>query len=260
MRLYLSTINFFKELHKRNAIFFYLTVVLTSLALFVSFHVCSNPLGQICHWLKPGKFAYSFALYVATLGWFMEYLKSGLGEKRIRFISSLIAILVSLEMINMLFQSWLDTDGSSLLKLSSAMADSISNMLYHLTNVIIVINVGIATFVGVQFFRPLSLKPEAYLWGIRAGFAVFIFSGFLGAFLVAKYGQVPIDDTRYGLPFTHFSTLRDNLISLHFLGIHSLQLLPLCCYGFQKYLSKWFTVSVSSLYMVICLTCIIAAS
>jgi len=232
--------NLFIELYRRNLVLFYLSVFLfvLSLLFLMTFHACQYSLSIICQWIKPSKFAISFLVYVVTLSWYMEYLNGLLGEKRIRLLSWLLCALVLMEMGVIFTQS---------------ITNSLSEPLYHLSNAIIVTNTVVAIYIGLQFFRPLPLKPVIYLWGIRAGFAVFILSCFLGAFLVIRYGQVPPDNSQFGLPFTKFSSTRDILISIHFLGIHYLQLLPLCCYLFEKHLKKGFIFSSVGIYTMVCL-------
>lgn len=249
MILFYEAIRFLKELHKRNNVFFYLGVGLVILfMIFLStFTICQHPVYKICSWLKPFKFALTFAIYVASLGWYMEYLKTSLGERWIKCLSWVVSILILSEMGITLMQSLLTSD------------TGIDQHLYILGNLIIVTNTAVATYIGLQFFRKISIKPISYLWGIRSGFIIFILSGVLGAFILRRYGQTPPNPDQYGIPFTNFSSVRDILVSLHFLGIHSLQLLPLCCYFFQKHVGKIFILSSIGTYAIVCMFFILKA-
>jgi hypothetical protein len=235
---------FLAELHRRNPLFFYVSLVFLALfTLFLTGYItCEYALFEICHWVKPGKFTFSFAIYAMTLGWLMEYLKEVLSRSKIKFLTWAITLLISAEMVVILLQSGLGSQATQL-----------QALLYPLGNLIILINTLMVAYIGLQFFRPLTLKPIVYLWGIRMGFVIFMLSSVLGGFLVHKYGQVPPDPEHLGIPFTLFSTKRDLLISLHFLGIHYLQLLPFCCYYFQNQISQSFVFYSSGLYLIICL-------
>ena len=244
-------INFFKELHRRNAPFFYLGMALSALFLLflVTFRSCENSLSEVCHWLKPCKFSASFAVYAFSLGWYLEYLKGIWGEKNIRRVTWLLLAIISIEIVLVIFQGWVTSVSYMDLHLSNAVTALFSRKLYILANAIIISDSVVILFITFQFFRKIALEPEAYLWSIRAGFVALILSSLLGAFVIAWYGQVPIDPTYYGLPFTRF-TNRDNLISMHFLGIHYLQALPFCCYFFQKYLGKKFILSAMTIFVI----------
>lgn len=253
--MFYKTRDFFKELHRRNSVFFYLGMGLSILFVIflLTFKACQGSLSEICIWLKPCKFTISFAMYVLTLGWLMEYLKDSLGEKNIRRITWIISILILVEMGVMTIQSWLASNNYYPAYFSKDTITLLGKSLYVLGNAIIIANTAVATYVGIHFFRKNPLKPVSYLWGIRAGFVIFLLGCFLGGFILERYGQVAADTHSYGIPFTHFTSTRDNLISLHFLGVHSLQLLPFCCYFFQKQLGKGFVISSTVFYTAVCI-------
>lgn len=231
-------INFFTTLRARNPLFYYLGIgyLLVFLIFLIGFALCNFEIALICHWIKPFKFSLSFALYFMTLGWFMEYLKGVWGEKKIKTISQWLALLILFEMIVILLQSAL----------------SYTNMmLYHLANLFILLNTALLIYIAAQFFRNLSLKPISYLWSIRASFLVFIVSSMIGMYLVQAYGPMLPDNKHFGLPFSQLSSPRQNLISLHFIGLHFLQALPLCCYYLKR--GKTFIFMSVFLYLSICL-------
>lgn len=249
---------FLQELKRRNAFFYYLGLGFSFLFVvsIVSIGFCIHSKSDICHLLKPAKFALSFAVYVMTMGWFLEYLKQTIGEKKIKWITGLIGFFIIVEMVLIFLQSGMSTAAYENLGLSSETTALLSRILYLAANGAIILDTYVAIYAAYYFFKPLSLHPAAYLWGIRAGFVVFIASGLLGGYLVDHYGQMPIDQSELTLPFTHFSTPRNNLISLHFLGIHSLQLIPLCCYYFHRYLGKKTIFSFAFAYIAACLLAI----
>lgn len=229
---------FIQELYRRNRLFFYLSLGFFALffVFLIGFAVCQFHLHRICLWLKPFKFSLSFALYTASLGWYMEYLQHARGKRWIGRVSGLIAGLVLLEMGIIFMQSFFVSDPNA------------SRNLFLLGTFVIILNTAAAAYVGWQFFDKIRLTPLSYLWGIRAGFALFVFSGILGGFLVWHYGQAPVDSSQYGMPLTQFSVVKDNMISLHFIGTHSLQLIPFLSYFFS--LGRVFALSSIGFYAI----------
>lgn len=250
-----AMINFVRELHRRSAILFYLGMVLltTFVIYLVVLPTCPYAFAEICHWLKPGKFALSFALYVMTLGWFIEYLRGELGERKVGMLIWAIALSVIAEMGLIFTQSWLGSGQFSRLGFSANINATLSSGLFHVTNALIVFNMLIVFYLMLQFFRPIALKPTSYLWGVRGGFVIFILSCFLGLFMLVGYGQVPPDAKHYGIPFTLYSSKFEILTSIHFLGIHYLQLLPLASFYLPRFINKTFVLSNIGLYILVSL-------
>lgn len=249
---YLS--EFFRELKRRNTLLFFLGVSLFFMfvVFLAGFIICDDPLFKVCHWLKPFKFTASFALYVFTIGWILEYLKESIGEKKIRQISRWIASLIIIEVIVVMLQSWQASDSYMDLQFSAQTTEYLSKIFHFIGNVTILINTMVAVYICFCFFRNIHLKPFSYLLGIRVGLLVFIVSCILGVFLLGHYGQVPPDPVHIGLPFTHLSSLRSNLITIHFMGIHYLQLLPLCGYFIPDKKGIILILSLAVVYVCLC--------
>lgn len=255
MRILSQISDFLMEIRRRNGLLFYLGMGLFALStvILATFGICGNPLAEVCHWLKPFKFAFSFGVYVFTLSWYMEYLKSTLGEKKIAQISCWVATLILLEMGAISLQSWQMSDNYNHLQFPMQTTQSISSVLHIFSIVTILITTAVLIYIASQFFRKIPLKPLSYLWGIRTGFLMFIFSCFLGGFLLHHYGQVPPDPQHIGFPFAPSSSTRVNLISLHFLGIHFLQLLPISGYFLRDRIGKSFIIFSAVFYLAACL-------
>lgn len=243
-----------KNLKLRNPVLYYLGNCLLALfAMFlIGFIICHYSVYEFCSWLKPGKFTLSFALYAYALGWFLYYLKETLSEKTCRLLTWAIVSVIILEMVVTLIQSTMTTPLYSSLEVPLPLTQFLLRGLYKLGNLFIIINASIALFIGAQFFKPLELSPPAYLWSIRASFIVFVLSCFLGLLLVIYYGQPIPDPNNLNMSFTQLSTLRSNLITMHFLGVHSLQLIPFMVYYLQKYLGKKFLISLTTAYSLGC--------
>lgn len=244
---------FLKELYRRNPILAYTTLFFAILfgIFLVAYQLCQYKLTEICYWLKPGKFAASLGIYTATLAWYLEYLKATIGKKRIKVLSGAIALLAVVEILGIIIQSWLASPNPYRLLIPSDAVAWLSKAIYLAGNVLITITTLITCYITLLFFRPIPLQPTPYLWGIRAGFVAFIFSAALGGFLASYYGQVPPDASHFGIPFSRFSSKRDVLITIHFIGIHILQILPLCCFYFHKYIKKGLILTSVGLYCLV---------
>jgi hypothetical protein len=91
----------------------------------------------------------------------------------------------------------------------------------------------------------------AYVWGIRLGLLFFIIFSLEGGVMVGLLKHtVGSVDGGPGLPVVNWSNEYGDLRIAHFLGIHSLQLLPL----FGNYISKTKdqTILFSVIYFVLC--------
>lgn len=216
-RLFQDLKRFPGELKHRDPILFYFGTGLLGL-FFISVVfvvICQYTIIELCHWLKPGKFALSFAFYAFSMGWYLYYLKETVSNKILKTISWLIALVIVLDMILMLVESGLKLP---------------NEMLFYAGNGLVLVVTAITFYVTVQFFKPISLKPQAYLWSIRFSFVLFLLSCLLGLAMMLHYGQVDPDPENLNIPFTQLSSMRANLISLHFVGVHAIQLIPFFIY------------------------------
>ncbi len=250
MNLIKDSYHFFTESKRRNPLLYYLGLGMGIQFLFflIAFQLCKDQIDGICHWLKPFKFTLSFSLYALTLGWFMYYLKERIGPSRIRMLSWVITIAILIDMTAMLLTSWLFSDHYASLGLSPASRELLRKTFSVVGNLCILTNLTIAIYIGYQFFQIHNLKPLSYLWGIRIGFIVFIVSCFLGEYLFLFYKSEPLNSTHLGFPFWQMRSFKDSLVSLHFVGIHYLQLLPLAGFYFKEHLGKLFAISAGTMY------------
>lgn len=228
---------FLREARRRNKLLFLASIILTFMFLLflAAFGFCgAPPVAEICYWLKPFKFSISFALYLFTLGWLMEYLRPIWSKQKIEIVSLSLVVLIIIEMAAIFLQSIQHSRLYAHLQLSSHTNETIAEILPLITTIMILINTALVIYVACYFFLPISLTPKLYLWSIRIGFIVMILSCFLGLYLLLRYGKVAPSHTSFELPFSQIASTRSNLITLHFFGLHSLQLFPLLGYYVNK--------------------------
>jgi hypothetical protein len=118
--------------------------------------------------------------------------------------------------------------------------------------ILIAIFTVIVILVCISFFRQKQFSiPMAYVWGIRLGLLFFIIFSLEGGVMVGLLRHtVGGADGSAGLPLVNWSNEHGDLRVAHFLGLHSLQILPL----FGNYISgsKSQTILFSTVYFVLC--------
>jgi len=102
------------------------------------------------------------------------------------------------------------------------------------------------------------IKRNSLKYGIRLGIVFFIIFSLEEGLMAAKFSHtVGSPDGGPGLPFINWSTQYGDLRIAHFLGIHSLQLLPLLGYYIAK--SKKQIIGLSVIYFIIVMAVFIQA-
>jgi hypothetical protein len=132
-------------------------------------------------------------------------------------------------------------------------ATSVFNgIVFNLMGILIITFTIIVILVCISFFRQKQFTiPMAYAWGVRLGLLFFIIFSLEGGVMVGLLRHTIGDvDGGSGLPVVNWSNEHGDLRIAHFLGIHSLQVLPL----FGNYIStkKIQTILFSIGYFLLC--------
>ena len=221
--------NFFNELKRRNALLFWfglfnLAVAVVCLILMPFEEI--QILG-VNRWLKPFKFYSSVGIMVLTMGWLLYYLNNA---KKIRVYSWLIVITMFFE--NGLIMTQAIRNTTSHFNSTSAL----NGIVFSLMGMLIAIFTITVIFACISFFRQKQFAISApYVWGIRLGLLFFIIFSLEGGLMVGLLKHtIGGPDGGPGLSVVNWSTVYGDLRIAHFIGIHSLQVLPL----FGNYFSK----------------------
>jgi hypothetical protein len=237
--------NFFTELKRRNALLFWFGVFnLVMAVICLAFMPAEETkiLG-VNRWLKPFKFYSSVGIMILTIGWLMYYLNE---QKKVRSYSKIIAVAMFFENGLIMMQAIRNT--TSHFNTTSAF----NGIVFQIMGILIITFTVIVLLISISFFRQKQfLIPMAYVWGIRLGLLFFIIFSLEGGVMVGLLKHtVGSVDGGPGLPVVNWSNEYGDLRIAHFLGIHSLQLLPL----FGNYISKTKdqTILFSVIYFVLC--------
>lgn len=178
-------------------------------------------------WLKPFKFYTSVGIVILTIGWLMYYLNN---QKKVKRWSWIILITMLFENGIIFIQAVRKT--TSHFNVTS----TLNGILFNIMGILIAIFTVIIILVCIAFFRQMQfIIPDAYVWGIRLGLLFFIIFSIEGGMMVGLLRHtIGGTDGSPGLPLVNWSKQHGDLRIAHFIGLHSLQVLPL----FGNYIAK----------------------
>ncbi len=236
--------HFFKELKFRNIKLYYFgwLCTLSSLICLIFIFTTSNKVLGINAWIKPFKFFLSSTIFVWTMNWITHYLQ----EKRKVLVYSWVVILVlAFETIYIALQA--SKGELSHFNISTPFY----SVMYSLMGVAITTMTFLTGYIGFLFFRKtIPDIPVSYLWGIRLGIIIFVIFALEGGIMAANLSHtVGTADGGKGLPLLNWSLTKGDLRIAHFMGMHSLQILPLI--GFYISKSAKITIAISLIYFLI---------
>lgn len=236
--------NFFTELKRRNELLFWFGLfnLAVAIACLILMPFEETQLLGVNRWLKPFKFYASVGIMVLTMGWLLYYLRSA---KKIKLYSWLIFISMFFENGLIITQAIRNT--TSHFNITS----SLNGIIFQAMGFFIVVFTVTIILVCVSFFKQKQFSiPDAYVWGIRLGILFFLFFSLEGGMMLGLMKHtVGGPDGGAGLPMVNWSTQYGDLRIAHFVGIHSLQVLPLFGYYISK--TKTQTILFSTVYFLV---------
>ncbi|MTI31518.1 hypothetical protein [Xanthovirga aplysinae] len=229
-----SFLGFLKELKERNSFLF--NMGLFFLILFIwnlLMTVIDNRLvGGYNAWLKPSRFAVSFAIFLISMGWYLIYLP--ISYRLIKLFSFLLGVVVFLEYNLIVFQA-----GRGI----SSHFNSFTFLDTFIFQMITILNVVIGFLVLIVFlcFMGKGVKlPMTYLWGIRLGLLVFLVSCALGGLMIKLNSHsIGLESLGGGIPFLNWNENGGDLRVSHLVGIHGLQIIPFFSWILHQMKESW---------------------
>lgn len=221
--------NFLQQLRHRNPILYYFGWIyfLGGILCIIMTQTSDTVVLGINAWFKPMKFFFSIWIFCWTMGWYMFYLKN---QRPVRIYTWGVVVVMIIEQ---LIITWQAANG----RLSHF---NITTVFYR--SLFIIMGVAITTIIawtaiiGYRFFKQKQYDvPMPYIWGIRLGIMLSVLFSFEGGIMAARLSHtVGAIDGGPGLPVVNWSTEFGDLRVAHFIGIHSLQIIPLFGYYIAK--------------------------
>ncbi len=172
-------------------------------------------------WVKPLKFLLSGLIYLWSLGWLLADLPA-LAQRAVRRISWGVAVAMVMEIVVICGQAARGT--TSHYNTSSAL----DGALFGLMGIFILLNTVLIIWALYLVWKYRPHGPASYVWGVRLGVLLFLVGSAVGGAMISHAAHtIGGPDGGPGLPGIGWSTRAGDLRIAHFLGLHSLQLLPL---------------------------------
>lgn len=181
----------------------------------------SRTVGGVNVWLKPLKFLISFGIFSATLAWLLSYLPRA-GREGLT-LGRALALIVIGENAVLLVQA---ARGIPSHFNTSTLVDT---ALFYGMGAGVIVMTALLLRIRAAFGRPVANLAEPLRQGFRAGLTLFLL-GTVPGWLMIAWGThtVGAPDGGPGLPWLNWSLTAGDLRVAHFLGLHALQVLPLC--------------------------------
>ena len=217
--------SFLKDLQRRNLLLYYfgwLCFAGGMICLLLTQTSQTIILG-INAFIKPMKFFFSVGIFSWSMGWYLYHLEK---SKKVRSYSFMVVLVMSFELFVI---TWQAANG----RLSHFNTSTpLYGVLFTLMGIAITILAAWTGYMGYLFFRQKQFNaPMPYIWGIRLGIILFVLFSFEGGLMAARLSHtVGAADGGAGLPVVNWSKQYGDLRIAHFIGMHSLQILPLFGY------------------------------
>ena len=200
-------------------------------------------------WAKPLKFSVSFGLYAVTLGWMLTYVQRPLWRRIGWWAGTGFVVMSLLELVAITLQTVRGVQ--SHFNNSTPFDSLVFTVMGLLVGLIYAFTLVIA--VALLVSRP---RDRAFTWALRLGILIAIAGmsvGFLmlqatpeqlamgEAATISGAHSVGVRDGGPSLPVVGWSTTGGDLRISHFIGMHSLQAVPLLAIGLTMIASGRFT-------------------
>jgi hypothetical protein len=199
-------------------------------------------------WIKPVKFAMSFASFVWTVSLFLIALRIPAWQRRLARHAMVLSIV--LEMLALAGQAWRNAPAASL--------NPVDFWLQQLTVAMVSVNTALTVWLLVVFCgkrERIKIDDAAQIVAIRLSLIIFLAGNAVGGYMLARGSHtVGATDGGPGLPFVNWSTIAGDLRIAHFIAIHAIQIVPVFAWIVWKMAPRpalaqrrWAVVAVSAL-------------
>lgn len=182
-------------------------------------------------WIKPIKFSLSIFIYTMTMAWLISFLANDSQRRR---LSGWISGTMLVEIVAIAFQSWRGVPSHF------NQSTAFNGAIFSLMGVAILINTGVVVRVWLLLRRDEVITKELRSRPLlRASlpwaFGIFLVGSAVGGLMAQLLRHtIGAPDGGPGLPFLNWSLVAGDLRVAHFLGLHSLQLLPIAALWLER--------------------------
>lgn len=244
-------ISFLYELKERNETLFYFGVIclFLSILFYVLARTTSVEVYGVNAWYKPFKFAFSILAFAWAMAWYCYYLPNF----NVTYFNWTIIILLGFEIFYIVFQA--RRGQLSHYNMSSPVYAALFSMMALAATIVTIYT----AYIGFLFFKGnFATLPDYYVWAIRLSiilFVIFSFEGFaMGSRLSHSVGLINDNSNLFILGWS--KTVGDLRVA-HFIGMHSIQFIPIMSYYLLKDTRLVFALSI--LYGLLALITLIQA-
>lgn len=179
-------------------------------------------------WLKPTKFAISISIYCITIALLLRVYPYA--KKRKKLLSNIVGWVLILEIPLVMIQA-----GRGV-RSHFNFENAFDGLIFGTMGLLILVNTLVLFYMtGTAFLKKLDTTITMQR-AIQFGWLAMIVSVIAGQqMLAANAHAVGVPDGGAGIPITHWSTEGGDWRTVHFLGMHGIQLLPLLAYFFNKW-------------------------
>jgi hypothetical protein len=170
-------------------------------------------------WFKPAKFTLSVAIYLFTVACILSPLERGLPG--LAAARRTVAVAMAGEIAIILLQAARGVPSHF------NNSTPLNGVLFAVMGILILANTLAAAWILWLYLRDGPALQAPLLLGIRLGLGIFVVAGLQGFLMVANGAHsVGAPDGARGIFFVNWSLAHGDLRIAHFLGLHSLQGLP----------------------------------
>ena len=217
------------ELRFRNPILYRVGLInlILTVILIVPLLFDERLVGGINTWIKPIKFTVSTWIYTWTFGWILFDLPKS--KTFVKWITWTIGATMIVEIPLIIYQA------SRGVASHFNQATAFDGIIFGVMGLMIMLNTLAVIITAILFFVRKPNLDGAYLLALRMALVVFIIGNWIGGVVIHNVQHtVGVEDGGPGVPFTNWSTIGGDLRIAHFLGLHSIQIIPVVAFYFLK--------------------------
>lgn len=214
---------FFADLHARDRLLsLFGWLLLASVPAFGALGLLNAGAAHaLLPWIKPIKFAVSFATFVWTVSLFLNEVRIPGWQRRLARRAMVGSVII--EMLCLAAQAWRNAPIAS--------AGPVDFWIQQATTAMVSVNTVLTVWLLLVFCgkrERIKITDAAQIAAIRLSIIIFLAGNAVGGYMLARGSHtVGATDGGPGLPFVNWSTIAGDLRIAHFIAIHAIQIVPL---------------------------------